>query len=89
MAHTIPPTHDNLHRRQLLDTEKIIFYTDDEGTFQVSKHVRFAEAVAANASCGCSQGKKPIVEMQAEATGIHRDGPAAKPKYLLFNIGLS
>ena len=25
--------------------------------------------------------------MQAEATGIHRDGPAAKPKYFLFNIG--
>ena len=27
--------------------------------------------------------------MQAEATGIHRDGPAAKPSYFLFNIGWS
>ena len=25
--------------------------------------------------------------MQAEATGIHRDGLAAKPKYFVFNIG--
>lgn len=25
--------------------------------------------------------------MEAEATGIHRDGPAAKPEYFLFNIG--
>ena len=36
-----------------------------------------------------AQGKKPFVEMQAEATGIHRDGPSAKPKYFLFNIGWS
>lgn len=33
------------------------------------------------------QGKAHLVEMQAEATGIHRDGPAAKPEYFLFNIG--
>lgn len=27
--------------------------------------------------------------MQAEATGVHRDGPAAKPTHFLFNIGWS
>ncbi|KAL0036451.1 hypothetical protein WJX77_008314 [Trebouxia sp. C0004] len=58
------PVHT--HRRQLLDTEKIIFYTDDLATYQGQEH---------------------IVEIQAEATGIHRDGPAAKPDYFLYNIG--
>lgn len=33
------------------------------------------------------QGKRPVVEMQAEATGIHRDGPDARPEYFLYNIG--
>lgn len=34
------------------------------------------------------QGQESVVEMQAEATGIHRDGPEAKPTMLLFNIGV-
>lgn len=34
------------------------------------------------------QGQKHIVEMHAEAVGIHRDGPAAKPEYFLYNIGI-
>ena len=34
------------------------------------------------------QGSKHEVEMQAEATGIHRDGPEAKPKDFLYNIGV-
>lgn len=56
------------HRRHLLDTEKIIFHTDDQGVYQ---------------------GKRPVVEMQAEATGIHRDGPDARPEYFLYNIVLA
>lgn len=60
------PVHT--HRRQLLDTEKIIFYTDDSATYQ---------------------GQEQFVEIQAEATGIHRDGPAAKPEYFIYNIVLA
>ena len=48
-----------------------------------------ADRLAATASSFCLQGKKPYVNMQAEATGVHRDGPAAKPSYFLFNIGWS
>ncbi|KAL0052463.1 hypothetical protein WJX82_002615 [Trebouxia sp. C0006] len=59
------PVHT--YRRQLLDTEKIIFYTDDLAT---------------------NQGQEHMVELQAEATGIHRDGPAAIPEYFLYNIVL-
>ncbi|KAL0037476.1 hypothetical protein WJX79_010053 [Trebouxia sp. C0005] len=63
---SVQPVHT--HRRQLMDTEKIIFYTDDLATYQGQEH---------------------IVEIQAEATGIHRDGPAAKPEYFLYNIVLA
>ena len=88
---SVAPQFKAACRRQLLDTEKVIFYTDNEGTMQVDKHVCFADMFAAIASSFCSltQGKKPFVKMQAEATGIHRDGPAAKPTYFLFNIGWS
>ena len=33
------------------------------------------------------QGQKHVVEIHAEAVGIHRDGPAARPDYFLYNIG--
>ena len=39
-------------RRQLLDTEKVVFCTDDQGTYQVGNHMHLAS------KCGWQKNKQ-------------------------------
>ena len=78
-------------RRSLLDTEKLVFRTSDaEKLVRQRTSPACHEHLTARSVLKWSsavQDSQHFVELKAEATGIHRDGPDALPTVFHYNIG--